>query len=159
MTLSKFVPDPDRLAAKLARLRAAGKTIVFANGCFDLFHVGHVRYLQAAAKEGDVLVVAVNSDGSFRANRGRPPVNPEAERIEIVCAIEGVDHVVRLEEKTADTLIRKLRPHVHAKGTDYSPETVAERETVKSIGARIAIVGDPKDHSSTELINRIRRAR
>lgn len=158
MSRSKIFQDPRKLARKLATERARGRTIVFANGCFDVLHVGHVRYLQGAAEEGDVLVVAVNTDASYRRNRGRSPVIPQRERYEIIAAIGCVDYVVPLPDTTADRLIRLFRPHVHAKGTDYRPSTITERATVEAVGARIAIVGDPKNHSTTEILSRIRSA-
>jgi len=135
-----------------------GRRIVFANGAFDLLHVGHVRYLEAAREEGDVLVVGVNSDESVRLSKGSGrPFVPQAERAEIVAALGCVDAVVIFSEKSPEALIRELRPSVHAKGTDYTPETVPERAAVESIGGRIAIVGDPKDHATTDLAEIIRR--
>lgn len=158
MSRSKIFPDPRKLAKRLAAERARGRTLVFANGCFDVLHVGHVRYLQGAAEEGDVLVVAVNTDASYRRNRGRNPIIPERERYEMIAAIGCVDYVVPLGDTTADRLIRLFRPHVHAKGTDYRPATIVERATVEAVGGRIAIVGDPKNHSTTEILARIRAA-
>jgi D-glycero-beta-D-manno-heptose 1-phosphate adenylyltransferase len=148
--------------AELARLldaeRAAGRTIVLANGCFDLLHVGHVRYLAGAKAEGDVLVVAVNSDASVRRNKGAArPYQPEAERAELLAAIGCVDYVTVFDEPTADALIRALRPHVHAKGTEWRAEDVPEAATVREVGGRVAIVGDPKSHSSSDLAARARR--
>jgi len=158
MSRSKIFRDPRTLAKRLAAARARGRRIVFANGCFDILHVGHVRYLQGAAAEGDVLVVAVNTDASYVKNRGQRPIVPERERYEMIAAIGCVDYVVPLREKTADRLIRLFRPHIHAKGTDYSAKTITERATVESIGGRVAIVGDPKNHSTTNLLDRIRGA-
>ena len=158
MSRSKVFRDPRKLAKRIAAARASGKTIVFANGCFDILHVGHVRYLQGAAAEGDVLVVAVNTDASYVKNRKQRPVVPDRERFEMIAAIGCVDYVVALRDKTADGLIRLFRPQVHAKGTDYSSKTITERATVEAIGGRIAIVGDPKDHSTTDLLGRIRGA-
>ncbi len=135
---------------------AKGKTVVMANGCFDLIHVGHVRYLEGARAEGDLLIVAVNSDASVRSLKGPGrPVIPEDERAEIVSAFQSVDYVFFFDEPTVDRILRMLRPDVHAKGTDYTAETVPERETVRSYGGRVAIVGDPKDHSSRDLISRL----
>lgn len=133
-------------------------TVVLANGVFDLFHVGHVRYLEAAAREGDVLVVAVNSDASTRAYKGpdRPRV-PEDERAEIVASLACVDHVVVFDDPDVVAILQSLRPDVHAKGTDYTTETVPERHIVASYGGRVAICGDPKDHSTTEMITRLER--
>ncbi len=141
-----------------ARQRAAGKTIVFANGAFDLLHVGHVRYLQAAAGEGDWLVVGINSDRSVRALKGNGrPVLPESERAEILSALACVDAVVLFDEESPGSLLRALKPDVHAKGTDYTVATVPEREIVASYGGRTAIVGDPKKHATTDLLEKIRK--
>jgi rfaE bifunctional protein nucleotidyltransferase chain/domain len=137
--------------------RKAGRTIAFANGCFDLLHVGHVRYLQAAADEADRLVVAVNDDGTAALKgQGRPILKAE-DRAEIVAALRGVDYVVVFPEPTVAPLLSLLRPDVHCKGTDYTLETVPERDTVRAYGGRIAIVGDPKDHSTRDLLARIAR--
>ncbi|MFB3854913.1 MAG: adenylyltransferase/cytidyltransferase family protein [Vicinamibacterales bacterium] len=139
--------------------RAEGRTIAFANGCFDILHVGHVRYLQAAAREADRLIVAVNSDESVRGLKGPGrPLLGQAERAEIVAALRGVDFVVIFDDETVARLLELLRPDVHCKGTDYTIDTVPERETVRSYGGRVAIVGDPKDHSTADLVSRIRRA-
>jgi len=136
--------------------RRAGRTIAFANGCFDLLHVGHIRYLQAAADEADCLVVAVNDDEmAGKKGEGRP-ILPAADRAELVDAVRGVDYVVIFPEPTVTPLLELLRPDVHCKGTDYTVESVPERETVRAYGGRIAIVGDPKDHSTRDLLARIR---
>ena len=150
----------DALAAQVASDRAAGRTIAFANGCFDLLHVGHVRYLQAAAREADRLVVAINDDASVRALKGggRPILNA-SDRAELVAALRGVDYVTVFSEPTVAPLLMALRPDVHCKGTDYTAETVPERETVAAYGGRVAIVGDPKDHSTHDLLSRIRSIR
>jgi rfaE bifunctional protein nucleotidyltransferase chain/domain len=133
--------------------RAQGKRLVLANGCFDLLHVGHIRYLQAARALGDALVVGLNSDASVRRLKGPGrPVMPAAERAELVAAVRGVDAVVVFEEDSADALIARLRPDVHAKGTDYTEHSVPERGTAESVGARVAIAGDPKTHSTKDLI-------
>jgi rfaE bifunctional protein nucleotidyltransferase chain/domain len=137
--------------------RAAGRTIAFANGGFDLLHVGHVRYLQAAAREADRLVVAINDDRSVASLKGpNRPVLSERDRAEIVAALRGVDYVVLFSEPTVTPLLLAVKPDVHCKGTDYTVETVPERETVRGYGGRIAIVGDPKDHSTRDLLARIR---
>jgi D-glycero-beta-D-manno-heptose 1-phosphate adenylyltransferase len=137
--------------------RAAGRTIAFANGCFDLLHVGHVRYLQAAAREADRLVVAVNDDPSVAALKGpNRPLLPANDRAELVAALRGVDYVVIFSEPTVTPLLLELKPDVHCKGTDYTVDTVPERETVRGYGGRIAIVGDPKDHSTRDLLARVR---
>jgi rfaE bifunctional protein nucleotidyltransferase chain/domain len=148
----------ETLLAEADRRRRAGQTIVFANGAFDLLHVGHVRYLEAARREGDWLVVGVNSDASVaRAKGPSRPVLPEDERLEIVAALEAADAVVLFDEDSPATLIATLRPDVHAKGTDYSAERVPERGVVAAYGGRTAIVGDPKDHATTDVIAKIRR--
>jgi rfaE bifunctional protein nucleotidyltransferase chain/domain len=153
----RYIPDHEELLREVQALRAEGKTVVFTNGCFDLIHVGHVRYLRGAMLEGDVLLVALNDDESIRRNKGEGrPVQPVEERAEIVCALEGVALVTSFSDPTVDRLLTLLTPDVHAKGTDYTVETVPERETVLAYGGRIAIVGDPKDHSSTSLLRAIR---
>jgi rfaE bifunctional protein nucleotidyltransferase chain/domain len=144
------------LPALRARASRAGKTIALANGIFDLFHVGHLRYLMGAKKLADVLVVAVNSDASTRRNKGPGrPVVPEAERAEIVAALSCVDHVVVFGSKTVVPLIRKLKPDWQVKGTDYTPETIPEAEEVRRHGGRVAVAGDPKDHSTTDMLERL----
>jgi len=158
-------PLPRRLSlAELPALRdaaaAAGRTIALANGIFDLFHVGHLRYLQGAKAEADLLVVAVNSDASARLNKGPGrPVVPEVERAEIVAALACVDHVVLFDSKDVVPVIRALRPDVQVKGTDYTPETIPEAAEVQAYGGRVAVAGDPKDHSTTELIARLEAAK
>jgi rfaE bifunctional protein nucleotidyltransferase chain/domain len=144
------------LPALRARARRAGKSIALANGIFDLFHVGHLRYLEGAKALADVLVVAVNSDASTRRNKGPGrPVVPEAERAEIIAALACVDHVVVFGSRTVVPLIRKLRPDVHVKGTDYTPETIPEAAEVARFGGRAAVAGDPKDHSTTDILRRL----
>jgi rfaE bifunctional protein nucleotidyltransferase chain/domain len=143
-------------AAKARELVGRGKTVVFANGAFDLLHVGHVRYLQAARAEGDFLIVGVNSDASVRRLKGDArPIVPEAERAEIVAALSCVDAVVIFEGESPADLIAEIRPSVHAKGTDYTPESVPERSVVASYGGRVAIVGDPKGHATSDLLKKI----
>jgi rfaE bifunctional protein nucleotidyltransferase chain/domain len=145
----------ERVAERLRAERANGRRIVLANGVFDLLHVGHVRYLEAAKLLGEILVVAVNSDRSARLSKGAGrPVIPESERAELIGALGCVDHVLIFDEPDVRAVIRALRPEVHAKGTDYTPLTVPERTEVESYGGKVEIVGDPKRHSSTELINR-----
>ena len=149
----------DALLREVAGRKAAGRKVVLANGAFDLLHVGHVRYLQAARGEGDWLVVAVNSDESVRRAKGAGrPIVPEAERAEIVAALACVDAVVLFGEDSPAGLIETLRPDVHAKGSDYSAEGVPERPVVAAYGGRTAIVGDPKDHATSDLIEKIRRS-
>jgi rfaE bifunctional protein nucleotidyltransferase chain/domain len=146
-------------AALAERLRTQGKRIVLANGCFDLLHVGHVRYLRAARRLGDVLFVGVNGDAAVARLKGRGrPLMPARERVEILAALRDVDHVVVFEEDTADRLVGVLRPHVHAKGTDYTEGSVPERDAVRAAGGTVAIAGDPKDHSSRDLISLIARS-
>lgn len=145
-----------RLAERLRARRESGERLVLANGCFDLLHVGHVRYLEGAAAHGEMLVVALNDDESTRALKGSGrPLFPEDERAEMLLAIRWVDFVLIFSEKTVDGVIRELRPDVHAKGTDYTVESVPEIETAREVGCRTVIVGDPKDHSSSEIIERM----
>lgn len=144
----------------LPRLRAeasaAGRTVALANGVFDLFHVGHLRYLQGARAEADLLVVAVNSDVSTRLNKGPArPVVPEGERAEILEALACVDHVLLFDSKDVVPVIRALHPDVHVKGTDYTPESIPEAAEVHAYGGRVAVAGDPKDHSTSELIDKL----
>lgn len=147
-TLAALVED-------VARARAAGQRVVLTNGVFDLLHVGHLRYLEAARAHGDVLVAAVNSDASTRAYKGPTrPVIPEDERAELVGALECVDYVVVFEERDVIAVIDALRPDVHAKGTDYTVASVPERARVEAYGGTVVICGDPKDHSTTSLIAR-----
>ena len=143
-------------AREIEELRRAGRVVVLANGVFDLFHVGHVRYLQGARAEGDFLVVAVNGDDSVRRVKGPGrPFQPAEDRIALVGALECVDCVVVFDDPTVEGVLRALRPAVHAKGTDYTEESVPERAVTAEIGGRTAIVGDPKDHSSTDLLRLI----
>lgn len=138
--------------------RRAGHKIVFANGVFDLLHVGHVRYLQAARAEGDVLVVGINSDASTRKLKGEGrPILTERARATLVAAIAAVNYVIVFDELDVKPLLREIQPDVHAKGTDYTAETVPERDLAKLLGIRVAIVGDPKDHSTRDLLARLRR--
>jgi rfaE bifunctional protein nucleotidyltransferase chain/domain len=146
------------LAAAVSLDRTQGRTIAFANGCFDLLHVGHVRYLQGAAAEADRLVVAVNDDASVAGLKGPGrPILPAAARAEIVAALRGVDYVVIFGEPTVARLLTLLRPDVHCKGTDYTLESVPERDVVKAYGGRTAIVGDPKHHATREILARIKQ--
>lgn len=138
------------------RLRQEGQQVVFANGCFDLLHVGHVRYLEGARRQGDVLVVGVNSDRSVRQLKGAErPLLPEDARAELLAAMEAVSYVVIFDNITAEKILRDLKPDVHCKGTDYTEDTVPEREAVKDWGGRVVIVGDAKDHSTRQLLKRI----
>ena len=145
-----------QLLEAAADARRRGRTLAFANGCFDLLHVGHIRYLQSSAQEADLLVVAVNDDASVRRLKGEGrPILPAGDRAELVAALRCVDYVVVFPEPTVGPLLEALRPDVHCKGTDYTVESVPEREIVKAYGGRTAIVGDPKDHSTRELLSRI----
>lgn len=146
------------LGEALARERAAGKTIAWANGVFDILHVGHVRYLQDAAKVGDVLVVGVNGDESVRMLKGPDrPLMPAAERAEIIDAIQGVSYVTVFEDRSPSRLLQLLQPDFQCKGTDYTADSVPEAEIVKAYGGKVVIVGDPKDHSTTEMLAKLRR--
>ncbi len=148
----------DELVGRTRSDRAAGRTIAFANGAFDLLHVGHVRYLEAAAQHADVLVVAVNDDQSVCGLKGEGrPIMPAPDRAELVAALRCVDYVVIFPEPTVGPLLDALRPDVHCKGTDYTVESVPERAIVQAYGGRTAIVGDPKDHSTRDLLARIAR--
>ena len=160
MSSNKILNRKD-LQAHAARWRAAGNTITLANGCFDLLHVGHVRYLHAAKLLGGRLVVAINSDESVRRLKGEGrPLIPAEERAEILAALSDVDAVVIFSEPDVRTLIREIHPDIHAKGTDYTADSVPERDTVIECGGRVEIVGDPKDHSATDIIrNRLEKRR
>jgi len=155
--MGQVVNGLDELKSIIEREKKQGKQIVFGNGCFDLLHVGHVRYLQGAKALGDVLIVAVNDDlsvtGLGKRNR---VVTPASERAEIIAALEGVDYVVLFSESNVENLLRTLQPHIHAKGTDYTEESVPEGEIVRAYGGHVAIVGDPKDHSTRDLIKTIK---
>jgi rfaE bifunctional protein nucleotidyltransferase chain/domain len=146
----------EQLVERVAADRRVGRTIAFANGIFDLLHVGHVRYLQSAAAEADRLIVAVNDDSTAASKGPGRPILKATDRAELVAAIRGVDYVTIFHEPTVVSLLELLRPDVHCKGTDYSVETVPERATVLAYGGRIAIVGDPKNHSTRDLLARIR---
>lgn len=139
-------------------MRREGRRIVFANGCFDLLHVGHVRYLQGAKEQGDVLVVGVNSDRTVRELKGEGrPLLPAEARAELIAALESTDYVLIFDDPTAAGVLQDLRPHVHCKGTDYSEETVPERDVMKSLGGTVRIVGDDKGHSTREVLSEIVR--
>jgi rfaE bifunctional protein nucleotidyltransferase chain/domain len=153
-----LLSEPELVEA-VARDRAAGRTVAFANGCFDLLHVGHVRYLHASAAEADRLIVAVNDDRSVAGLKGEGrPILPDAERAEIVDALRGVDYVVIFGDPTVERLLQLVKPDVHCKGTDYTVDTVPERAVVAAYGGRTAIVGDAKNHATRELLARIARA-
>ncbi len=144
------------LRSLVAACRHRGKKVVLANGCFDLIHVGHVRYLESARSQGDVLVVAINSDASVSRLKGEGrPLQTEAERAEILGSFDCVDYTVIFDQLTVDGLLSELRPDIHVKGTDYHPESVPERATVRAYGGKVAIAGDPKSHSSRDMIESI----
>src|SRR5215813_5375576 len=146
----------DELIQRVASARESGARIVFANGCFDVLHVGHIRYLAGARELGDILVVGINSDEQVAIQKGSGrPVLPATERAEIVGALESVTFVTIFSEPTVEDLLLALKPDVHAKGTDYTTDTVPERDVVRSYGGQVAIVGDPKDHSTSEIISRL----
>ena len=149
----------DQLREQLMALKRQGQRVVFANGCFDTLHVGHIRYLEGARREGDILAVGVNSDSSVCRLKGpgRPVLNENARAL-LVAALRCVDYVVIFSEPDVESLLEDLRPDVHAKGTDYAAETVPERSVAIRLGIRVAIVGDPKDHSTRELLESIRKA-
>lgn len=154
--MSEVVTEAEA-ARRAAGLRAAGQTVVMANGVFDLFHVGHLRYLQDAKRHGDALFVAVNADASARRLKGPGrPVVPEAERVELVAALACVDCAFLFEGDDVRLVLRALQPHFHAKGTDYTPDTVPEREVLAEWGGKVVITGDPKDHSSTAVIGKLK---
>lgn len=156
--MKEFAPilQRNRLIARAAIERSRGRRLVLANGCFDLFHVGHIRYLAGAAELGECLIVGINSDEQVRRLKGEGrPFTPEDERAEIISALRFVDFVTVFPEPTVEELIRAIRPDFHAKGTDYTPESVPEAEIVRECGGQVAIVGDPKDHSSTEMFRKL----
>ena len=156
--VSKIVPRAV-LREKVAEHKSRGRRVVFANGCFDTLHVGHIRYLEGARREGDILVVGVNADSSVCNLKGPGrPILDENARAHLVAALRCVDYVVLFGESNVEALLEEMRPDVHAKGTDYTIETVPERAVAKRLGIRVAIVGDPKDHSTKGLLDSIRKA-
>jgi D-glycero-beta-D-manno-heptose 1-phosphate adenylyltransferase len=158
-TAESKIVTRDRLRQLLAEHRRHGQTVVLANGCFDTLHVGHTRYLEGAGREGNILVVAVNSDASVRVLKGSGrPILPESARAALVGALRAVDYVLLFSEPNVEALLQDLRPDVHAKGTDYTTETVPERATSARLGVRVAIVGDPKDHSTRDFLDSVRKA-
>ncbi len=148
-----------QLVQRVTEAKQRGDRVVFANGCFDVLHVGHVRYLTGARALGDLLIVGVNSDEQVALQKGKGrPIVRDIERAELIASLESVDYVTIFEEPTVTELLLRLRPDIHAKGTDYTEETVPEREVVRSYGGRVAIVGDPKDHSTTDILGRFKNA-
>jgi rfaE bifunctional protein nucleotidyltransferase chain/domain len=156
MDAASLILDRAALVARITEAKASGLTIVLANGCFDVLHAGHVRYLQGARALGDMLVVGVNSDAQVAILKGQGrPILPARERAEIVASLEAVSLVTIFAEPTVTELLLALKPHIHAKGTDYTEETVPERDVVRSFGGQVRIVGDPKDHSTSELLKAV----
>ena len=156
MTPPHNVLDREQLTSIVLDAKASGARIVLANGCFDVLHVGHIRYLQGARELGDLLVVGVNSDRQVAIQKGAGrPILPERERAELIAALDCVSYVNIFDEPTVEELLLALKPDVHAKGTDYTVDTVPERDVVRSYGGRVAIVGDPKDHSTSEILSRM----
>ena len=150
------IKNLDELRAIVQKMRSAGKTIIFANGCFDLIHVGHIRYLQSAREMGGALIVGINGDAGVEALKGKGrPLQSGRDRAEMIASMECVDYVLLFDALTVDGILNELRPDIHAKGTDYSEESVPERNTVHSYGGKVAIAGDPKDHSTRDLIQTI----
>ena len=148
--------DRDALVARLATENTKGSRIVLANGCFDILHAGHVRYLEGARALGDLLVVGINSDAQVARLKGEGrPILPERERAELVASLQAVDLVTIFAEPTVTELLLAIKPNVHAKGTDYTEETVPERDVVRSYGGSVRIVGDPKDHSTSEILKKV----
>src|SRR5918912_1376210 len=157
-TAAARILERNRLIARVAIARKGGARVVFANGCFDLLHVGHVRYLEGARHLGDLLVVGINGDEQVRRLKGEGrPFVPERERAETVASLRAVDYVTVFHEPTVTELLLAIRPDIHAKGTDYTEESVPERAVVLAYGGQVRIVGDPKDHSSTEILSRLHR--
>jgi len=152
---AKRIRSLDELVKLTGALRGAGKRIALTNGCYEILHVGHLRSLQGARREADCLIVAVNSDASVARWKGRRPVVPEAERAELVAALDCVDHVYVFDEPSVDALLEAIRPDAYCKGPEYTLDNLPERETLARIGGRLVAVGGPKDHSTTELIRRI----
>jgi D-glycero-beta-D-manno-heptose 1-phosphate adenylyltransferase len=156
--MAQVILDHNQLAKRIEELKKQEKKVIFANGCFDLLHVGHVRYLRGAKALGDVLVLAINSDASVRRLKGSErPLLPLEDRLGILSAFEMIDFITAFEEDTVSPLLLKLKPNVQVKGTDYTPDTIPEKDTVASFGGEVAVVGDPKDHASKNLIQEILR--
>jgi rfaE bifunctional protein nucleotidyltransferase chain/domain len=157
-TKDKISKSRRGLASICEGLRSQGKTLVFTNGCFDLLHVGHIRSLEDAKSRGDYLIVAVNADETVAGLKGKGfPIHPAAERMEVLAALACVDYVIEFKEETADKILQALQPQIYAKGTDYTERSVPERETVKAIGAKVAIVGDKKSHSTSKTVRSIQK--
>jgi len=158
--MGQVVGSLEELKGIIDAEKAAGKRVVFGNGCFDIVHVGHVRYLKGAKGLGDLLIVAVNDDSSVTGlGKRKEVVTPANERAEIIAALDCVDYVILFGDATVENLLRTLKPHIHAKGTDYTENNVPERDIVISYGGKVAIVGDPKDHSTRDIIKTIKNLR
>lgn len=158
--MGKIVKDLDELKGIIEKEKEAGKKVVFGNGCFDILHVGHVRYLRGARELGDILIVAVNDDSSVTGlGKRKDVVTPASERAEIISSIDSVDYVIIFSDPNVENLLSTLKPHIHAKGTDYTEGNVPERDIVISYGGKVAIVGDPKDHSTRDIIKTIKNLR
>jgi D-glycero-beta-D-manno-heptose 1-phosphate adenylyltransferase len=156
--MGQWIRSIEALKGIIEGERSKGKKIIFGNGCFDLLHVGHIRYLKAAKALGDILVVGVNDDESLVSlGKRQSVITPLEERIEILAALESIDYIIAFKESTVETLLKVLKPHVHAKGTDYTVETVPEREIVRAYGGEVAIVGDEKSHSTRDIIKQVRQ--
>ncbi len=156
--MMKKICSLDKLPNLIKKLKKDNKKIIFANGCFDVLHVGHIRYLEGAKSLGDILIVGINNDKSESQLKGQGrPIMQEEDRIEIVAALECVDYVVPFSDPTVENLLRIIKPAIHTKGTDYTVETVPEREIVLSYGGQIAITGDRKNHSTTDIIKKIQQ--
>ena len=155
--MGQIIDNLEILKTIIEQEKGRGKKIVFGNGCFDLLHVGHVRYLKGAKTLGDILIVAINDDNSVTGlGKRKSVVTPAKERAEIIAALDAVDYVILFRESTVENLLRALKPDIHAKGTDYTEESVPEKDIVNSYGGKVAIVGDPKDHSTRDLIKTIK---
>jgi len=152
----KLVESWDGLRAVVRRLRDGGLRVALTNGCYDLLHVGHLRSLRGAREQADRLIVAINSDASAERWKGRRPIVPEAERAEMLAGLECIDHVFVFEDASVDRLLEEIRPDVYCKGPEYTMENLPEADTLRRLGADLVTVGDPKDHSSTDLIARVR---
>lgn len=154
----KIFTDPNMLLPILEKRKQEGAVVVFGNGCFELIHVGHVRYISAAKELGDILIIAVNTDESMKKIKpDRRPVNPDYERFEIIASLESVDYVVPLSDTNPISLLHLFRPHIHTKGTDYTLDKIPERSVVENYGGRVVLVGDPKEHSTTRMLSDLRK--
>ncbi len=157
--MGQIINKLDELKNIVAAEKKKGKKIIFGNGCFDILHVGHVRYLKGSKELGDILIVAINDDSSVAGlGKRKQVVTPSAERVEIIAALECTDYVITFSDPTVERLLLELKPDIHAKGTDYTVDDVPERDIVLSYGGKVAIVGDPKDHSTRDIIASIKKS-